>query len=151
LFKSGLIQVYQCTPAKPPVDGAPIERTTSLNIQLVKVFSQTFPGASLDESVLPSALIADRRAAQRLLVPFTTTGRLDRSQVSGLFLTGDRPHWFFKVDKSDFICIPCDHSIVYAFTSCSIWEGPPAFLMNTEDVCDSSKFLLARAEQTDEC
>jgi len=53
---------------------------------------------------------------------------------SGIFFTGDRPHWILSTDKGGVQVYPSGHNVVHAFTPCSLWESKNDFLMYTEEV-----------------
>lgn len=109
------------------------ERSFTLNVQFVKVLAKKFESPTSADGLVSASILADRRSASRTLIPFTTTC-MDGRLVSGLFLTGDRPRWFLKSDKSELVSLACDYSVVYSFSPCSMWDGPANFLMNTEEV-----------------
>jgi cleavage and polyadenylation specificity factor subunit 1 len=130
LFKSGLILSYQACPAPVVAEATDSGRRSTINVHFVKHFTRKFEPLPSEETIVPTPLAL---AATRTLVPFSTTDA-DGNSVSGLFLTGDRPRWFLKRDKSDLLCLPCEYSVVYAFTACSMWDSTPTFLMNTAEV-----------------
>ncbi|KIM33311.1 hypothetical protein M408DRAFT_152666 [Serendipita vermifera MAFF 305830] len=129
LFKSGLIISYQTCPAPNLGEVGKLERRSTLNVHFVKNFARKLEPLPLEEGATPAPLAL---AATRTLVPFSTTDA-DGRRLSGLFLTGDRPRWFLKWDKSELLCFPCEYSVVYAFTACSMWDSTPTFLMNTAE------------------
>jgi cleavage and polyadenylation specificity factor subunit 1 len=134
LFKSGLLLGYRASESPGTIlKSDQIRRPSTLTMQFVKVFVKKIESPAPEDGFLSASLIADRRSAPRTLIPFNTVYQKNRP-LSGLFLTGDRPSWFIKLDKSDLLCLPCDYNVVYAMTPCSMWDSDANFLMNTEEV-----------------
>ena len=134
LFKSGLLLGYRASESPGTIlKSDQIRRPSTLTMQFVKVFVKKIESPAPEDGFLSASLIADRRSAPRTLIPFNTVYQKNRP-LSGLFLTGDRPSWFIKPDKSDLLCLPCDYNVVYAMTPCSMWDSDANFLMNTEEV-----------------
>ncbi|KAG8802947.1 mRNA cleavage and polyadenylation factor subunit, partial [Serendipita sp. 399] len=133
LFKTGLLFIYQITPIpsasrQKQGDG---RSHSSLNIQFVKKMVQQLTEKETEEMQLPSVVGADKKPS-RNLIPFKI---VDQQNVpkSAVFLTGEDPRWIMKGDKTDVMFMHSDYTVVYAFTSCSMWDSTPTFLMNTEE------------------
>ncbi|KAJ2917885.1 hypothetical protein MD484_g2498, partial [Candolleomyces efflorescens] len=104
------------------------------------------PGAP-STSTSGSSILAEYKKVPRVFVPFVTTPpvspnpsgsgapttQTQTTTYSGVFFTGDRPNWIFATDHGGVQIYPSGHSVVKAFTTCSMWEGPGDFLMHTED------------------
>ena len=75
----------------------------------------------------------ESKRVQRRLIPFVTTSKTNVT-ISGFFFTGDRPHWIVGTDKSGIKLVPCSHSVVHAFTTCSVWDSKSDFLLYTDEV-----------------
>ncbi|PVF95861.1 hypothetical protein CPB86DRAFT_787660 [Serendipita vermifera] len=134
LFKSGLLLTYRVVILPGVASAIPRaeEDRSTLNIQMIKEMSKILITPTRDESNPAS----DKRNVTRSLVSFTVPLEGSQSSATGVFLTGDQPHWFLRWDRTGFICLPCSYNTVYAFTSCSMWNSNPTFLMNTEEgVC----------------
>lgn len=84
--------------------------------------------------------IFENKRIQRRLIPFVTRSKAMSSAssvtLSGVFFTGDRPHWIVCTDKSGTKLVPCSHPIVHAFTTCSVWDSQSDFLLYTDEVSD---------------
>ena len=68
-----------------------------------------------------------------MFIPFVTTP-VPGKTISGVFFTGDRPSWVLAMDKSGVQLYPSGHSVVHAFTPCSLWESKGDFLLYSEEV-----------------
>jgi cleavage and polyadenylation specificity factor subunit 1 len=99
-----------------------------------------------------SSILAEHKKIPRVFVPFVTTPPVapnpggapspTTTTYSGVFFTGDRPNWIFGTDHGGVQIYPSGHSVVNAFTTCSMWEGRGDFLMYTEDVRISGSFYF---------
>ena len=86
-----------------------------------------------DES-MEKSIIAEQKRISRMFVPFFTSPT-PNTTYSGVFFTGDRPNWIMASNKSGVQIYPSGHSVVHAFTACSLWESNGDFLLYTEEVC----------------
>ncbi|KAG9052399.1 mRNA cleavage and polyadenylation factor subunit [Serendipita sp. 407] len=133
LFKSGLLFIYQLVPI-PSTGSQKLEdgrSHSSLSVQFVKRMVQQLSEKEIEEPQLPSVVGVDKRAS-RSLVPFTVVDQRNIPK-SAVFLTGEDSHWIMKGDKTDVMFMHSDYTVVYAFTSCSMWDNTPTFLMSTEE------------------
>ncbi len=80
------------------------------------------------------SIIAEQKRISRTLVPFVTSPT-PITTYFGVFFTGDRPNWILASNKSGVQIYPSGHSVVHAFTACSLWESKGDFLLYTEEVC----------------
>ncbi|KAG2088396.1 CPSF A subunit region-domain-containing protein [Suillus discolor] len=53
--------------------------------------------------------------------------------LDGVFFTGDRPRWIIATDKGGLGVVPSGHTVVYAFTACSLWESKGDFLLYSDE------------------
>lgn len=78
-------------------------------------------------------MLAEQKRISRHLIPFVTSPVPGQS-FSGVFLTGDRPSWIIATDKGGIRVHASGHSVVHAFTACSLWESKGDFLLYSEEV-----------------
>lgn len=114
-------------------------RATSLQIKFVKIAAKSFEIQRPEEN--EKGILAEQKKINRMFIPFVTSPTPSIT-YSGVFFTGDRPHWILSTDKGGVQVYPSGHNVVHAFTPCSLWESKGEFLMYTEDVCFLSRFLL---------
>ncbi|KAF8520929.1 CPSF A subunit region-domain-containing protein [Hysterangium stoloniferum] len=112
----------------PPPNGFPGNREASLLIQFTKILSVALD--SFDET--EHALTPENKRIQRRLIPFVTTVNHNFT-LSGVFFTGDRPHWIINTDRAGVKLVPCSYSVVHAFTTCSVWDSKSDFLLYTDE------------------
>ncbi|KIM77442.1 hypothetical protein PILCRDRAFT_91162 [Piloderma croceum F 1598] len=66
-----------------------------------------------------------------------------------MFLTGDRPNWILASNKSGVRVILSGHTVVYSFTTCSLWESKGDFSIQMKPyahvVFDPSTSLIVAA------
>lgn len=86
-------------------------------------------------------MLAEQRRISRNLIPFVTSPTPGKT-FSGVFLTGDRPSWILATDKGGIRIHASGHSVVHAFTACSLWESKGDFLLYADEV----RTLLATRE-----
>lgn len=79
------------------------------------------------------SILAEQKRISRNFVPFVTTPA-SGTTYTGVFFTGDRPNWILAGNKSGVQIYPSGHSVVHAFTACSLWESKGDFLLYTEEV-----------------
>jgi cleavage and polyadenylation specificity factor subunit 1 len=103
-----------------------------LNLKFVKILSKSFEIQRMEES--EKSIIAEQKRISRQFIPFATS-RPSGHTLSGVFFTGDRPSWIFATNKSCVKIHPSGHSVVHAFTACSLYESKGDFLLYTEEVC----------------
>lgn len=123
--------MYEVVPAgaTEPVD---IPRASHLRIMFVKTASIAFEIQRQEDG--EKSIIAEQKRILRNFVPFVTTPAAGTT-YSGVFFTGDRPNWILAGNKSGVQIYPSGHSVVHAFTACSLWESKGDFLLYTEEVC----------------
>ena len=80
------------------------------------------------------SIIAEQKRISRNFVPFVTSPTPGVT-FSGVFFTGDRPNWILAGNKSGVQIYPSGHSVVHAFTACSLWDSKGDFLLYTDEVC----------------
>ena len=132
-LRSGQFAVYEATPAPASPDAPlPATRALTLLVKFVKVLSRNFDIRPVNEEVEKSVL-AEQKRISRLLIPFVTSPAPGKS-FSGVFFTGDRPCWILSTDKGGVKMHSSGHSVVHAFTACSLWESKGDFLLYSEEV-----------------
>ena len=130
-MRSGYLTIYEVHPAsnvEPPPPGV---RTASLLVKFVKVLSRAFEIQRGEE--IEKTILAEQKRILRLFIPFVTSPAPGIS-FSGVFFTGDRPSWIVGTDKSGVRIHPSGHSVVHAFTTCSLWESKGDFLLYSDEV-----------------
>ena len=130
-MRSGLFAIYEAIPSSPPWEETPNTRSTTLFLKFVKVVSRAFDIQQADE--VEKTVIAEQKRISRQLIPFVTSPAPGKT-FSGVFFTGDRPCWILATDKGGVKIIPSGHSVVHAFTACSLWESKGDFLLYSEEV-----------------
>ncbi|PPR02156.1 hypothetical protein CVT26_012117 [Gymnopilus dilepis] len=134
-------------PAAAPQDAntkPPPPRTSHLHLMFVKIQSIAFEIQRQEEAEKTSTILAEQKKISRVFVPFTTSpnsssgsgsgsGTSTSTTYSGVFFTGDRPNWILGTNKGGVRIYPSGHSVVHAFTACSLWESRGDFLMYTEE------------------
>ncbi|KAI0938339.1 hypothetical protein AcW1_001910 [Taiwanofungus camphoratus] len=129
-LRSGQLAVYEAFPVLPPTDHLPTSRTSTLLIKFVKVLSRAFDIQHVEE--VEKSVLAEQKRISRLFIPFVTSPTPGQT-FSGVFFTGDRPCWILSTDKGGVKIFPSGHSVVHAFTACSVWESKGDFLLYTEE------------------
>ncbi|KAH8089926.1 CPSF A subunit region-domain-containing protein [Cristinia sonorae] len=131
-LRSGQFAIYEAVPSPlPPNEAVPVTRTSTLLVKFVKVLSRNFDIRPNNEENEKSVL-AEQKRISRLLIPFVTSPAPGKS-FSGVFFTGDRPSWILSTDKGGVKMHSSGHSVVHAFTACSLWESKGDFLLYTEE------------------
>lgn len=122
--------MYEVVPAgaTEPADAA---RSSHLKVMFVKTASIAFEILRQEDG--DKSIIAEQKRISRTFVPFVTTPA-PGTTYSGVFFTGDRPNWILAGNKSGVQIYPSGHSVVHAFTACSLWESKGDFLLYTEEV-----------------
>ncbi|KIL64860.1 hypothetical protein M378DRAFT_77599 [Amanita muscaria Koide BX008] len=135
VMRSGHIAVYEiCSGNGQLADGEEHEemasrRTSTLGIKFVKALSRAFEIQRTEEG--EKSIIAEQKRISRSFVPFTTT--VGSTTLSGIFFTGDNPHWILATDKGGLHMYPSGHNVVHTFTACSLWESKSEFLVYTDE------------------
>lgn len=136
-LRSGQLTVYEVNAISQPPEPIETPRPTYLNILFNKVSSIAFEIHRQDEGTEKS-IIAEQKRVLRNFVPFVTnpgSGAAGTSSTyTGVFLTGDRPNWILATNQSGLQIYPSGHSVVHAFTTCSLWDSRGDFLLYTEEV-----------------
>ncbi|TCD71004.1 mRNA cleavage and polyadenylation factor subunit [Steccherinum ochraceum] len=131
-LRSGQFAIYQAVPSVvQSQQSVPATRVSTLMVRFVKVVSRNFDIRPITEEVEKSVL-AEQKRISRLLIPFVTSPAPGRS-FTGVFFTGDRPCWILCTDKGGVKMVPSSHSVVHAFTACSLWESKGDFLLYSEE------------------
>lgn len=130
-LRSGQLAVYETVPTLITNDPLTPARPTLLLLKFVRVASQAFDIQRPEET--EKSILAEQRKISRQLLPFTTSPTPGTTH-SGVFLTGDRPCWILSTDKGAIKILPSGHSVVHAFTACSVWESKGDFLLYSEEV-----------------
>lgn len=126
------MSLYEIVPAGHPTEPLDKVRPSHLGLQFVKTASIAFEIQRQDE-VAEKSIIAEQKRISRNFVPFVTSPAPGIT-YSGVFFTGDRPNWITSTNKSGVQIYPSGHSVVHAFTACSLWESKGDFLLYTEEV-----------------
>ncbi|KAJ7094010.1 CPSF A subunit region-domain-containing protein [Mycena belliarum] len=129
-LRSGQLAVYETVPGAVSEENPPVPRASTLKLKFVKVLSKSFDIQRLDET--EKSILAEQKRISRQFIPFVTT-RPSGHDLSGVFFTGDRPSWILATDKSAVKIRPSGHSVVHAFTACSLWDSRGDFLLYTEE------------------
>jgi cleavage and polyadenylation specificity factor subunit 1 len=127
------LAIYRINSIPAPITFPP-NRESLLLIQFTKMLSRHLE--SFEEAEQGTMLEIKR--VQRRLVPFVTASKANAT-LSGLFFTGDRPHWIVGTDTSGVKLVPCSHSVVHSFTTCSVWDSKSDFLLYTDEVSKYNK------------
>jgi cleavage and polyadenylation specificity factor subunit 1 len=135
-MRSGNMAIYEASPALPPAElpGPPPSnpRTSFLKVKFHKVMSKTFEIQRTEET--EKTVLAEHKKISRIFVPFVTSPNTECT-LTGVFFTGDRPCWVIATDKGGLRVVPSGHSVVHAFTACSLWESKGDFLVYSDEVC----------------
>ena len=132
-LRSGQFAIYETAfSVLPPDVPVPSTRSSTLLLKFVKVLSRNFDIRPINEEAERSVL-AEQKRISRLLIPFVTSPAPGRT-YSGVFFTGDRPCWILSTDKGGVKMHSSGHSVVHAFTACSLWESKGDFLLYSEEV-----------------
>ncbi|KAJ7757023.1 CPSF A subunit region-domain-containing protein [Mycena metata] len=105
-------------------------RDSTLNIKFVKILSKSFEIQRPDEA--EKSILAEQKRISRQFIPFITS-RPGGQSLAGVFFTGDRPSWILATNKSCVKIHPSGHSVVHAFTACSLWDSKGDFLLYSEE------------------
>ena len=128
-------------PAPLPLD-MPSLRTSFLAVKFVKVASRAFEIRRQEEA--EKTVLTEQKRISRAFIPFVTSPS-PGTDYTGVFFTGDRPSWILASNTSGVKIIPSGHTVVYSFTTCSLWESKGDFLLYTDEVSgycyDQLKFL----------
>lgn len=122
--------MYEVVPAGA-TEPADATRSSHLKVMFVKTASIAFEIQRQEDG--DKSIIAEQKRISRTFVPFVTTPA-PGTTYSGVFFTGDRPNWILAGNKSGVQIYPSGHSVVHAFTACSLWESKGDFLLYTEEV-----------------
>ena len=131
LLRSGQLGIYEAVATPPPAEPLPSTRSSTLLVKFVKVMSKAFDIQHAEEE--QKSVLAEQKRISRLLLPFVTSPAPGQS-FSGVFFTGDRPCWIVSTDKGGVRVFASGHSVVHAFTTCSLWESKGDFLLYSEEV-----------------
>ncbi|CAA7257397.1 unnamed protein product [Cyclocybe aegerita] len=132
-LRSGQLTIYEVVPAGQPSEPLDKIRPSHVNIMFVKMASIAFEIQRQDEGTeKEKSILAEQKRISRTFVPFVTSPAPGVS-YSGVFFTGDRPNWILAGNKSGVQIYPSGHSVVHAFTACSLWDSKGDFLLYTEE------------------
>ena len=131
LLRSGQMGIYEAAAAAPPTEPLPSARSSTLLVKFVKVLSRAFDIQHPEEE--QKSVLAEQKRISRLLLPFVLAPAPGHA-YAGVFFTGDRPCWVVATDKGSVRVFPSGHSVVHAFTTCSLWESKGDFLLYSEEV-----------------
>ncbi|KAJ7291148.1 CPSF A subunit region-domain-containing protein [Mycena rebaudengoi] len=129
-LRSGQLAIYEAVPGSSLEEAPTTARASTLNLKFVKILSKSFEIQRMEES--EKSIIAEQKRISRQFIPFATS-RPSGHTLSGVFFTGDRPSWIFATNKSCVKIHPSGHSVVHAFTACSLYESKGDFLLYTEE------------------
>jgi len=128
--------IYEASPAPAPIEPkgppTPNTRTAFLKVKFHKIVSKTFDIQRMEET--EKTVLAEHKRISRMFVPFVTSPNTECT-LAGVFFTGDRPCWIIATDKGGLRVVPSGHSVVHAFTACSLWESKGDFLLYSDEVC----------------
>jgi len=128
--------IYEASSAPTATEQAdpppPNPRTSFLKVKFHKVVSRTFEIQRTEET--EKTVLAEHKKISRTFVPFVTSPSSECA-LAGVFFTGDRPCWIIATDKGGIRVVPSGHSVVHAFTACSLWESKGDFLLYSDEVC----------------
>ncbi|KAF8886806.1 CPSF A subunit region-domain-containing protein [Infundibulicybe gibba] len=130
-LRSGKLTVYELFPAGPTSEVPPVTRASRLKVSFAKILSRVFEIQRSDDS--EKSVIAEQKKISRTFVPFVTSPQ-PGTTFSGVFFTGENPSWIMATNKGGLQLYPSGHSVVHAFTSCSLWESKGDFLLYTDEV-----------------
>ncbi|KIP11832.1 hypothetical protein PHLGIDRAFT_98931 [Phlebiopsis gigantea 11061_1 CR5-6] len=129
-LRCGLFAIYEALPVPASTEAPPSTRSSTLFVKFVKVVTRAFDIQQSEE--VEKSVLAEQKRISRQLIPFVTSPAPGRT-FSGAFLTGDRPCWILSTDKGGVKIMPSGHSVVHAFTACSLWESKGDFLLYSEE------------------
>ncbi|KAJ6588439.1 CPSF A subunit region-domain-containing protein [Mycena capillaripes] len=129
-LRSGQLAIYEAVPGGASEEQPAVLRESTLNLKFVKVLSKSFEIQRPDEA--DKSIIAEQKRISRQFIPFLTSLPSGHS-LSGVFFTGDRPSWILATNKSCVKIHPSGHSVVHAFTACSLWDSKGDFLLYSEE------------------
>ncbi|EIN09100.1 hypothetical protein PUNSTDRAFT_67240 [Punctularia strigosozonata HHB-11173 SS5] len=128
-LRSGQLAIYQAIPMQASSVDESLSRP-SLGVRFAKVATRVFEIQRQDDS--EKSILAEQKKISRVLIPFLTSPS-PTTTFSGVFFTGDHPCWILKPDRSGIRIHPSGHSVVHAFTSCSLWESKGDFLLYSDE------------------
>ncbi|KAK7059173.1 mRNA cleavage and polyadenylation factor subunit [Paramarasmius palmivorus] len=132
LLRSGHMAVYHALPAgsasllEPPAE----PRAAHIDIKFVKVLGKCFEISRPETGA--QGILAEQKRIIRNFIPFATMSPSGRT-FSGVFFTGDNPSWILATDKGGVHLYPSGHTVVHAFTPCSLWESKAEFLVYSDE------------------
>ncbi|KAJ7248582.1 CPSF A subunit region-domain-containing protein [Mycena haematopus] len=129
-LRSGQLAIYEAVPGSASEERPTTVRSSTLSLKFVKVLSKSFEIQRPDET--EKSIIAEQKRISRQFIPFATSYPSGHS-LSGVFFTGDRPSWILATNKSRVKIHPSGHSVVHAFTQCSLWESEGDFLLYSDE------------------
>ncbi|KAJ7164986.1 CPSF A subunit region-domain-containing protein [Mycena filopes] len=129
-LRSGSLAIYDAVPGGISEERPSSKRDSTLNIKFVKVLSKSFEIQRPDEA--EKSILAEQKRISRQFIPFVTS-RPGGQSMTGVFFTGDRPSWILATNKSCVKIHPSGHSVVHAFTACSLWDSKGDFLLYSEE------------------
>ncbi|KAJ6481684.1 CPSF A subunit region-domain-containing protein [Mycena sanguinolenta] len=129
-LRSGQLAIYEAVPGGASEEKPTTVRSSTLGLKFVKVLSRAFEIQRPDET--DKSIIAEQKRISRQFIPFLTSYPSGQS-LSGVFFTGDRPSWILATNKSRVKILPSGHSVVHAFTQCSLWESKGDFLLYSDE------------------
>ncbi|KAJ7846330.1 CPSF A subunit region-domain-containing protein [Mycena olivaceomarginata] len=129
-LRSGQLAIYEVAPGSASEERPATARSSTLNLKFVKVLSKSFEIQRPDEA--EKSIIAEQKRISRQFIPFITS-RPSGQSLSGVFFTGDRPSWILATNRSCVKILPSGHSVVHAFTQCSLWDSQGDFLLYSEE------------------
>ncbi|KAH9477356.1 Protein CFT1 [Psilocybe cubensis] len=129
-LRSGQLTIFEVVAASDNLEPVAKPRQSHLKIMFVKIASMAFEIQRQEEN--EKSIIAEQKRISRNFIPFVTSPAPGVT-YSGVFFTGDRPNWILGGNKSGVQIYPSGHSVVHAFTACSLWEAKGDFLLYTEE------------------
>ncbi|KAH7882293.1 CPSF A subunit region-domain-containing protein [Phlebopus sp. FC_14] len=137
-MRCGHLSIYEALTSNgsPSESTSPNGRSSFLQVKFTKVTTQTFEISRHEE--LEKTILAEQKRISRTFVPFDTSPHSSSSTgqsqtLSGVFFTGDRPSWIIATDKGGVHVFPSGHTVVHAFTACSLWESKAEFLVYSDE------------------
>ena len=115
-------------------------RATYTNVKFVKALGKKFDISRPEEGA--QGIIAEQKRIIRQFIPFTTTPAHSSKTYSGVFFTGENPSWILNTDKGGLKLFPSGHSVVQAFTQCSVWESKGDFMVYSDEVCRPYRYSI---------
>lgn len=138
-LRSGQLAIYEAAPGSASEERPATVRSSTLNLKFVKVLSKSFEIQRPDEA--EKSIIAEQKRISRQFIPFVTSHPSGQS-LSGVFFTGDRPSWILATNKSCVKILPSGHSVVHAFTQCSLWDSQGDFLLYSEEASPTFQLCI---------